>query len=462
MKHTMKLFAALALLLALALSLPVVAEEVVVEEPVSESTDEVILSPDAEESVELAPEIDLFDGEVFIPEENSQVEAAPAEAEANSAAVEAQPNAASAIPSKLTLGVKETYKIDTTGLKGKITFKSSKTKIATVSKKGVIKAKKAGKTKITITPKKGKKKTITVTVKKAPKKITMDEKSVTLAISDTYELSATLPAKTASNKITWTSNKPGIVKITYTDGGYCELEALKAGTATITVKTFNGKKATCKVTVRKAENLSVDKTSVSVKAGNKVKVNITCLGDGNLSWDSSNDNIAYCDWEDGWNGNTTGLYIFGMGSGSAVITVSDDDTGDQVKIKVTVTGQTEIITELGKLMFKDIATANSMLAHKLKYYKENMYICDGEYFSVLVENGVIRTVGFFNDFGDYKLMGIWPTESISNALSYLNNTGWTLKSDESQIGTFTNSELPGCILQFKYSNGEVDYIMVTM
>lgn len=73
------------------------------------------------------------------------------------------------ISKKLTLKVKKkvTLKPVVTPIsyQNKVTYKSSKTKIATVSKKGVIKAKKAGKTTITVTCGKVKVK-CTVTVKK--------------------------------------------------------------------------------------------------------------------------------------------------------------------------------------------------------------------------------------------------------------------------------------------------------
>lgn len=127
-------------------ALPGFAEDIVIEEPISKAADEVMLSPDADESVELVPEISLFDDEILMPEETFEISVPEMEEiSATEGAVENQPLVATSIPSKLTLGVKETYKIDTSGLKGKITYKSSKTKIATVSKKGVIKAGKAGK-----------------------------------------------------------------------------------------------------------------------------------------------------------------------------------------------------------------------------------------------------------------------------------------------------------------------------
>ena len=51
---------------------------------------------------------------------------------------------------KLTLKVKKTFKIKVKGQAGKLSFKSSRKSVAKVSKKGLVKAKKRGKTTITV------------------------------------------------------------------------------------------------------------------------------------------------------------------------------------------------------------------------------------------------------------------------------------------------------------------------
>jgi len=58
-------------------------------------------------------------------------------------------------------------------------------------------------------------------------------------------------------------------------------------------------------------------------------------------------------------------------------------------------------------------------------------------------------------------MGQWPGRSLANAASSLFDAGWDLLSDESQLGTFTNDELPGCKLQLKYANSKVSYIILS-
>lgn len=154
-----------------------------------------------------------------------------------------------ALVKKVSIGVKEKYTIDTSSLIGKLTFVTADKKTATVNKKGIVVGKKVGSTKITIVDGQGKKHKITVVVAKAPNEVTLKKKKATLEIGDTLKLRAKLPNKTASNKLTWKSSNKRVATVS----AMGEVEAIAAGTATITVKTFNGKKATCQVTVKAYE-----------------------------------------------------------------------------------------------------------------------------------------------------------------------------------------------------------------
>lgn len=126
-------------------------------------------------------------------------------------------------------------------------FKSSNPKIATVSQKGKVVAKKKGKATITVTSANGKKASCQVTVKKAPKKISFRQKSLTLKRGKTASLKVKLPAGTASRKLTFTSSKRAVASVSAKG----KVTAKKAGIAKITVKTYNGKKASITVRVKK-------------------------------------------------------------------------------------------------------------------------------------------------------------------------------------------------------------------
>lgn len=82
----------------------------------------------------------------------------------------------------------------------------------------------------------------------AATKVSLNSTRLKLRAGQTKKLTATvLPAKTTNKTLTWTSSN---TKVCTVKNG--KIVAKKAGTAVITVKTANGKKATCMVTVKKA------------------------------------------------------------------------------------------------------------------------------------------------------------------------------------------------------------------
>ena len=140
----------------------------------------------------------------------------------------------------LEVGKKVTLKLKNAPKKKKITWSSNNKKIATVSKKGVVTAKKAGKANITAKVN-GKKYVCKVTVKN--KKVQLNKKTVTLEAGK----KVTLKLKNApkKKKITWSSNNKKIATVSKKG----VVTAKKAGKANITAK-VNGKKYVCKVTVK--------------------------------------------------------------------------------------------------------------------------------------------------------------------------------------------------------------------
>jgi hypothetical protein len=122
----------------------------------------------------------------------------------------------------------------------KAKFASSNKKIATVSSKGVVKGKKAGKVKITVTSKSNKKqkKTVTITVKNQLVITAPEKSSANLYVGDTVKIKTNLSSKyTSSDTKVATVNSSG--KVT----------AKSAGTAKITVTAKSNKKLKKTVTI---------------------------------------------------------------------------------------------------------------------------------------------------------------------------------------------------------------------
>ena len=164
-----------------------------------------------------------------------------------------------------------------------LTWASSKPDVATVTKNGKVTAVAKGTTTITVTTANGKTATCNVTVVNTetgdvlPKSISLSETTKTLDLNGTKEftLTATITPSNANkeNTLTWTSSKPDVATVTQ-DG---KVTAIAKGTTTITVKTANGKTATCTVTVTKSlvKNIVDIKYSTKDTTSNNVTVTIT-------------------------------------------------------------------------------------------------------------------------------------------------------------------------------------------
>ena len=127
-------------------------------------------------------------------------------------------------------------------------WKTSNSKVATVSKSGKITGKKAGNAKITVTLKSGVKKTFNVKVSKAavkPKSVKLNSKKATLARGKSVKLTATVLPLTTREKVRFTTSNKNVA--TVSSKGV--VKARRKGKATITVRVGN-KKATFRVTVK--------------------------------------------------------------------------------------------------------------------------------------------------------------------------------------------------------------------
>ena len=128
-----------------------------------------------------------------------------------------------------------------------LTWTSSNKKVAVVSGEGVVRALAKGTATITVRTSNGQKATCRITVPTAPSKVTLNKKKVTLQAGKNLTLKATLAPAKAGTALTWTSSNKKVATVS----GKGVVTAKKPGTAKITVRTANGKKAVCTVTVKK-------------------------------------------------------------------------------------------------------------------------------------------------------------------------------------------------------------------
>lgn len=192
---------------------------------------------------------------------------------------------------------------------------------------------------------------IKLTVKKAPSKITLNKSSIALGKGKTYKLTSSVPKGTASFHRTFSSSNTKIATVNKTTG---LVTAKKSGTCYVTVKTYNGKIAKCKVTVKgdpkkvivtssiKAPYSLANGYTLNSKNKNKDYIQINAKTDtgveGQFKYVSSNTNIIKVnskgriyvnekcfDWDKTWT----------YGTNTAYITVTAYN-GVSAKVKVTV------------------------------------------------------------------------------------------------------------------------------
>jgi len=227
------------------------------------------------------------------------------------------------------IGLKEVYALSTTiapaGASGTRTFKSSNAAIASVDASGNVTGKKTGTATITVTTGNGKTATCKVTVKAAPTGVKPNVTSRTIGLGQTYTLKATLAPADAAGKVSYSSSNTAVA--TVNSAG--KITPKKAGSATITLKTYNGKTAKCTVKVAGAPTSVKLPAAAEMGVGQKWKPTATLSPSGSATgytWSSANTKVATVDSA----GNITA-----KATGSAAITVKTTN-GKTAKCTVTV------------------------------------------------------------------------------------------------------------------------------
>lgn len=214
----------------------------------------------------------------------------------------------------------------------KLTWSSSNKRTAAVDTNGIVTGLKEGTVTITVKTSNGKKDTVKVKVVDPykPTGIELNKSgTVELNLGSTMYLWTTLQPSTAKTALTWTSSDKKVATVN-TNG---IVTALKEGTATITVKTTNGKTDTVKVKVidpYKAVGIELDHSgTVELKLGSYLFLRTTLqpvTARTNLTWTSSNKNYAMV--------NEYG-FVTPVKKGTVTITVkTDNGKTDSVKVKI--------------------------------------------------------------------------------------------------------------------------------
>ena len=217
-----------------------------------------------------------------------------------------------------------------------VSFTSSDTSVVTVDENGVVTAVGPGTATITITTKDGSyTATVTVTVKGksvAVSGVSLDIVEVTIKEGDSVTLTATVkPDDAADKSVSWSSSDDAVASVA--DG---VVTGVKAGSATITVKTNDGgKTATCAVTVEAkavaVESVSLDKSELTLEVGDEATLTATVspadATDKEVSWSSSDPSVATVD---------EGGKVVAKAPGTTAVTVTTKDGAKSASCAVTV------------------------------------------------------------------------------------------------------------------------------
>ena len=262
--------------------------------------------------------------------------------------VKPAPTSVKTSPTALTLGKGESYTIKESTSSGSyannanLKWTSSNTSVVTVKKgsgnEAVLKATGQGTANVKITLYNGKTATCKVTVKPAPTSVKVNPTSLTLGKGEGYTISASTSSGSYANNanIKWTSTNTKVVTVKKGSGNKAELKAVGKGTANVKITLYNGKTATCKVTVKPAPtSVKVSPSSVTLDVGKSYTVSeITNSGSyanaANLKWTSTNTKVVTV--KKG-SGNKAVLKAVGTGTANVKITLFN---GKTATCKVTV------------------------------------------------------------------------------------------------------------------------------
>ena len=200
----------------------------------------------------------------------------------------------------LTLGIGETFDINSSCNSGAysriVSYNSADTTKVTVhNTNGLVTAKAVGTTRVIARTYNGKTAVCTITVKKAPTTISLNKDNIMLGMGENFALKVKFNNGETAKSVTYTTNSTKAV--TVDKNGF--ITTKESGVAIITAKTYNGKTAVCKVTVKNAPtSITLNKSSLVLKAGETFDLNVR-FNVGEVSrintYTSVNTNVATVD-----------------------------------------------------------------------------------------------------------------------------------------------------------------------
>lgn len=147
-----------------------------------------------------------------------------------------------------------------------LTWASTDSNVVTV-KNGRITGAGVGTAAVSVTAENGKRAVCKVNVKKAPSTVRLEKARLSLGVGESFSLSSIIPSDSAAAVRTFRTSDRSVVKMTNTSWK-ASFKALKKGTAWVTVRLYNGREASCRITVTDSpKSVKLNKTAVSMGVG---------------------------------------------------------------------------------------------------------------------------------------------------------------------------------------------------
>jgi uncharacterized protein YjdB len=328
---------------------------------------------------------------------------------------------------ELGLGVGDDYTLTATVLPANasdktVTWKSSKTAVATVTDDGKVTGKAFGDAIITVTAKNGKNATCFVTVGDIDVTGVTLQPELSLEIGETFRLTPDVQPPNAANKnVDWLSDTPGVATVipNGTDDG--TVTAVSLGTAIITVTTRNGGlEASCAVTVSDTTVKSVTlPTDFYVAVGGRKTLTPTfspeylSISDKNVDWLSDTPEVVTV--------NADGI-VTGVAEGVATITATSvkDSTKTATCIVIVDLGMLERMVTLPSGTFDmgspdteperdEDETLHQVTLSSFYMYETPVLLTD--YYWITGDNPTYFTPYYKDLFGDDWMM--CPTDGVT-------------------------------------------------
>lgn len=287
------------------------------------------------------------------------------------------------------LGVGEQFQLKAiTDKPTTIRFVSLDYSIVTVDGDGMLTAQGEGKTVVKATTVNGLTAECKIEVRKAPDKVVIDPDELAMGEGESYTVKYITPGAYSNYKnVVWESSDNSVVKVQKSEYVNADITAVGTGTATVTVTTYNGLKASCEITVKPlATKLTLNESELTLGIGEEFDLD-SHVPQGTAAWYrlySSNDPDVASVTE-------SGGIVTAKSSGTAIIKCVLNN-GTQATCKLTVKpmarkltlNESELTLGVGETFDLDSYVPEETAAYYRYYYSS-----DTEVASVVRAGGLV-------------------------------------------------------------------------